>query len=313
MKLSDQVIGLLTILAGKAIIAGTFGFREVPGQQFGSAFFLRNIAAARTTARPPTMGPVFAGLPANLKKRWRNLVRGSLCGSVIGALPGAGADIAAWVAYAVAKRRSLEPEKFGTGHDEGIVETGAANNGALSGAWVPTLVFGIPGDSITAIVIGVLYLKGLEPGPVIFIKTPELVYAIFLAFHLANLLLIPFGWMVIRLSRNLLRVPPAYVIPVILACCMVGSFAINNTLFGVGVMLVFGLIGWLFEENGIPVAPAILGIVLGNMLEFNFVISMLKSDGNLLVFVERPIGLGLAIAVAVVWLLPLIQMRRSRR
>ena len=126
---------------------------------------------------------------------------------MVGALPGAGADIAAWVSYAVAKRRSATPEAFGEGHDEGIVEAGASNNAALSAAWVPTLVFGIPGDSVTAVVIGVLYLKGLEPGPIIFIKTPELVYAIFLAFLLANLLLIPLGWMVIRLSRHLLRVP----------------------------------------------------------------------------------------------------------
>lgn len=112
---------------------------------------------------------------------------------MIGALPGAGADIAAWVAYAIAKRRSKTPEAFGKGHDEGLIEAGAANNGALSSAWVPTLVFGIPGDSITAIVIGVLYLKGLEPGPIIFLKTPELVYA---NYHpwLRDLPMIPFRY-----------------------------------------------------------------------------------------------------------------------
>ena len=266
---------------------------------------LRNIRSREARQKPPAMGPVFAGLLPNLRRRWQNLVRGGLVGSVIGALPGAGADIAAWVSYAIAKRRSKEPARFGQGHDEGIVEAGAANNGALSGAWVPTLVFGIPGDSITAIVIGVLYLKGLEPGPIIFLKTPELVYAIFFAFLIANLLLIPFGWVVIRAARHLLRVPAYYFLPFVLACCIVGSFAINNTTFGVATMLVFGVIGWIFEENGIPVAPAILGIVLGGAFEFNFVTSMIKSDGSLLVFFERPIAAFLAVSVLLVWALPL--------
>lgn len=259
------------------------------------------------------MGPVFTGLWSNLRLRWRNLLRGGLTGAIVGALPGAGADIAAWVSYAIAKRRSKTPEKFGKGHDEGIIEAGASNNAALSSAWVPTLVFGIPGDSITAIVIGVLYLKGLEPGPIIFIKTPELVYAIFIAFLLANLLLLPLGWMVIRMARHLLRVPSAYLLPIVLAACMVGSFAINNTVFGVGVMLAFGVIGWLFEENDIPVAPAILGIVLGSMLEFNFVTSMLKSKGDLMVFVERPIAVALALAVLAIWAAPALRWMRGRR
>lgn len=326
------VKGILSLLFG--LWVATIGIDEVAGQQrftFGSielmggvSFIpamigmfavpelLRNMARARPASHNIKMGPVFAGLFENLKHRKINLFRGGVVGSLIGALPGAGADIAAWVAYAFAKRNSKTPEKFGRGHDEGIIEAGAANNGALSSAWVPTLVFGIPGDSITAIVIGVLYLKGLEPGPIIFTKTPELVYAIFISFLLANLLLIPFGWIVIRAARRLLTLNLAYYLPVVFACCIVGSFAINNTVFGVGIMLVFGVIGWLFEENGIPVAPAILGIVLGNMLEFNFVTSMLKSDGDLLIFVERPIAAGLAIGVLFVWVWPIWRSLRAR-
>jgi TctA family transporter len=236
-----------------------------------------------------------------------NLFRSRILGSLIGALPGAGADIAAWVSYVTAKRYSQTPELFGKGHDEGLIEAGAANNASLSGAWIPTLVFGIPGDSITAIVIGVLYLKGLEPGPVIFIKTPELVYAIFIAFLIANLLLIPLGWCVIRISRNFLRLPQNFFIPIVLSCCMVGSFAINNTIYGVGIMLIFGIIGWFFEQNNIPVAPAILGIVLGGMPEFNFVTSMLKSLGNLLGLVDRPIASTLALLVGLVCFWPLLK------
>ncbi|WP_299500370.1 tripartite tricarboxylate transporter permease [uncultured Roseobacter sp.] len=309
----DEVAGQPRFTFGSTELMGGVSFIPAMIGMFAIPEILRNVALPRGKITPPRMGPVFQGLGANLRRCKANLLRGSLAGSMIGALPGAGADIAAWVAYAVAKRRSKTPEKFGHGHDEGIVEAGAANNGALSSAWVPTLVFGIPGDSITAIVIGVLYLKGLEPGPIIFTKTPELVYAIFIAFFLANLLLIPFGWLIIRAARHLLTIRPAYYLPVVFACCIVGSFAINNTAFGVVVMLVFGLIGWLFEENGIPVAPAILGIVLGGMLEFNFVTSMLKSDGNLMIFVSRPVAAALALTVLAVWAWPIVKhARRSR-
>ncbi|MEM8569671.1 MAG: tripartite tricarboxylate transporter permease [Pseudomonadota bacterium] len=309
----DEVAGQPRFTFGVTELMGGISFIPAMIGMFALPELIRNMTLRSAPSEPPRMGPVFDGLFRNIKRRWANVMRGSLTGSMIGALPGAGADIAAWVAYAIAKRRSKTPEKFGKGHDEGIVEAGAANNGALSSAWVPTMVFGIPGDSITAIVIGVLYLKGLEPGPVIFTKTPELVYAIFIAFLLANLILIPLGWLVIRLARNLLRIPPAYYLPVVFACCIVGSFAINNTTFGVIVMLIFGLIGWLFEENGIPVAPAILGIVLGGMLEFNFVTSMLKSDGHLWIFFSRPVAAFLALTVAIVWLWPLVKHIRASR
>lgn len=306
----DEVAGQPRFTFGVTELMGGISFIPAMIGMFAIPEIIRTIIRPVSNINPPKMGPVFSGLGANLRRCRANLVRGSLTGSLIGALPGAGADIASWVSYAIAKRNSKTPEEFGQGHDEGVVEAGAANNSALSSAWVPTLVFGIPGDSITAIVIGVLYLKGLEPGPIIFTKTPELVYAIFLAFLLANLLLIPFGWLIIRAAGYLLKVKPAYYVPAVFSCCIVGSFAINNTAFGVLIMLVFGLVGWLFEENRIPVAPAILGIVLGGMLEFNFVTSMLKSDGSLSIFFDRPIALLLAVLVALVLIWPVLKLLR---
>ena len=307
----DTVAGQPRFTFGSIELMGGVSFIPAMIGMFALPEVLRNITARRPRVEAPVMGPIFAGLGGTLRKRWRNLLRGGAVGSVIGALPGAGADIAAWVAYAIARRKSETPEAFGKGHDEGLIEAGAANNASLSSAWVPTLVFGIPGDSITAIVIGVLYLKGLEPGPIIFVKTPELVYAILFAFLLANLLLIPLGWAVIRMARHLLRIPPAYFAPVVLACCIVGSFAINNTSFGVLTMLAFGVVGWVFEENRIPIAPAILGIVLGGMLEFNFVTSMLKSQGDLSIFVSRPVAAVLALIVLAIWVLPMVRARNT--
>ena len=247
------------------------------------------------------VGAVFRGMWGLMKKYPVQTLRGSVLGTVIGALPGAGADIAAWMSFAMSRKLSKEPEKFGTGHPEGLVEAGAANNSALAGAWIPALVFGIPGDSITAIVIGVLYMKNMNPGPTIFINNPENIYAVFIVFILANLLMLPFGWLCIKAATRILHVPRTILMPIILVFCVVGAFAINNSQFDVLLLIGFGLLGWLLEEHGFPVAPAILGLLLGTMLEEHFIRSMIKAEGNWLAFVERPIAGGLALFVIVVW------------
>ena len=255
---------------------------------------------------------VFKGMWALTKKYPLQILRGSTLGTLVGALPGAGADIAAWMSYAMSKKFSKEPEKFGTGHVEGIVESGSANNSALAGAWIPALVFGIPGDSITAIVIGVLYMKNMNPGPTLFTQNPQNIYAVYLLFIIANLIMIPLGWWCIKVSKRILRVPRNILMPVILLFCIVGAFAINNTVFDIGVMLVAGVVAYVLEENGFPVAPAILGVVLGGMLEENFVTSMIKSDGDLLAFFSRPLAAALGALTLAAWFLPPV-IRRMRR
>jgi len=254
---------------------------------------------------------VFKGMWQLAVKYPMQILRGSVLGTLVGALPGAGADIAAWMSYAISKKMSKEPEKFGTGHVEGIVESGAANNSALAGAWIPALVFGIPGDSITAIVIGVLYMKNMNPGPTMFTHNPQNIYAVYLLFVIANLIMIPLGWLCIKVAKKILQVPRNILMPVILLFCIVGAFAINNTPFDIGVMLVAGVAAYVLEENGFPVAPAILGVVLGGMLEENFVTSMIKSDGSLLAFFARPLAAVLGALTLAAWFLPPV-IRRMR-
>ncbi len=258
------------------------------------------------------IGNVFKGMWRLTVKYPMQILRGSALGTLVGALPGAGADIAAWMSYAISKKFSKEPEKFGTGHVEGIVESGAANNSALAGAWIPALVFGIPGDSITAIVIGVLYMKNMNPGPALFVNNPQNIYAVFLLFIIANLIMIPLGYACIKASKQILKVPRNVLMPVIMLFCVVGAFAINNTPFDVGVMVIAGVVAFVLEENGVPIAPAILGVVLGGMLEDNFVTSMIKADGDLLAFFDRPVAATLGAMTLAVWFLPLL-MRRLRR
>jgi TctA family transporter len=281
-------------------------------------FAVSEIMRFAVDANPPLrivdkpIGNVFKGMWRLTVKYPRQILRGSVLGTLVGALPGAGADIAAWMSYGISKKFSKEPEKFGTGHVEGIVESGAANNSALAGAWIPALVFGIPGDSITAIVIGVLYMKNMNPGPTLFTRQPENIYAVYLLFIIANLIMIPLGWLCIKVAKRILHVPRNVLMPVILLFCVVGSFAINNTAFDVGVMLVAGIAAFILEENGFPVAPAILGVVLGGMLEENFITSMIKSEGDLLAFFQRPVAAALGVLTLAVWFLP-VAMRRLRR
>ena len=301
---------------GNAELTGGVSLIPVMVGMFAVSEILRYV----TSIHPPPViaaekiGNVFRGMWGLTKKYKVQVLRGSAIGTAIGIQPGAGADIAAWITYAASKRFSKEPEKFGTGHVEGIVESGAANNSALAGAWVPALVFGIPGDSITAIAIGVLYLKNMNPGPTLFINNPQNVYAIFLVFILANLIMLPLGYLAIKVAKTVLRAPQKLLMPVILLFCAVGAFAINNTVFGVLLILVFGLFAFVLEENGFPTAPAILGVVLGGMLEENLVTSMIKADGDASAFFTRPIAGFLAAGTFVILAWPVLAAlwRRAR-
>lgn len=288
--------GSVELLQGISFIPAMIGM-------FALSELLRGMVHADATGAviAQEIGNIFSGVFGVFKRYWFNFLRGSAIGVLIGALPGAGADIAAWISFAISKRFSKEPEKFGTGHIEGIVDATSANNSALGGAWIPALVFGIPGDSITAIVIGVLYMKGMNPGPTVFLQNPQFIYAVFLIFILANILMLPLGWIAIKGGKQLLRVPRNVLLPVILMFCLVGSYAMTNSIYGVIMMVVMGLIGWLMEEHGFPIAPAILGLVLGEMLEQNFMTSMIKADGAFIMFFERPIAATLGVVTLLIW------------
>jgi putative tricarboxylic transport membrane protein len=320
------LLGLLISCVGLENPAGTprwtFGNAEMAGGipliplMIGMFAVSEVLRFAVSTDRPELavdrpFGNVFAGMWGLLKKYPVQLLRGSTLGTLVGALPGAGADIAAWMSYAMSKRFSKEPEKFGTGHVEGIVESGAANNSALGGAWIPALVFGIPGDSITAIAIGVLYLKNMNPGPTLFVDNPQNIYAVFIVFIVAQLLMLPFGWMAIKVAKRILRIPAGVLMPLILLFCVVGSFAINNSMFGVIVMGVAGVVAFYMERWGFPVAPTILGVVLGTMLEEHFFSSLVKADGSFIAFFQRPIAGTLGAVTLMIWLWPLLRRLRK--
>lgn len=299
--------GNVELLGGVSFIPamiGIFGIPEIIRQVSGEKVY-ESIAETRVEH-------VFKDVFSILRKYKVNFVRSSLIGVLIGALPGAGADIAAWVAYGVSKQFSKEKGKFGRGSIEAVVDAGSANNSSLAGTWIPTLVFGIPGDSITAIVLGVLMMKGLRPGPLIFQQQADLIYALFAIFILANIIMLPFGYLAIRLSSLLLKVPRNILMPAILVFCIIGSYAINNSLFDVALMLILGIIAYFMEQDGFPTAPMVLGIVLQPILERQFMMSIIKTRGEIVPFFTRPIAAVLSILTILAWLLPLVSYMREK-
>jgi putative tricarboxylic transport membrane protein len=313
----DITLGLPRFTFGSVELLNGVDFIPAMIGLFGVSEVIRSVVEgelAYPIARVQTKR-LFSGMWGLCKRYKVNVLRSGLIGTFIGILPGAGADIAAWVAYAASKRFSKEPEKYGQGSIEAIVDSGTANNSCLAGDWVPALVFGIPGDSITAIVIGVLFMKGLRPGPMIFEQQPDIIYAVYLSFILANLLMIPFGYLAIKCSSQMLRVPRNILMPGILMFCIVGSFAINNTVFDVGIMLVMGIVGYFMEANGFPVAPVVLGLVLGPIVEKNFMMSMIKTEWDVTQFFMRPVSAILCIITILVWFYPLFinLLTRGRR
>jgi TctA family transporter len=293
------------------VMIGLFGVSEV----------LRNALTLATEARRVEGGPeagrglsesVFGGTLRGIWDRKWAWFRSSSIGTLVGILPGAGADIAAWVSYGVSRRLSRKPEEYGQGSVEGVSDASAANNASLAGAWVPALVFGIPGDSITAIVIGIMMMKNLRPGPEIFERQGPLVLGICVIFVLANLVLVPLGFLAVKAGTKLVRIPRKVLLPLILLFCVVGSFAINASAFDIGVMLVMGLVGLALDRWGVPLGPVVLGLVLGGSLEEKFHQVLAKSQGSLWPFVNRPIAAVLAVSCLALWLSPLAGILRRR-
>ena len=285
-----------------------FGFIPAMIGMFGIAELFNNVSTKQSAGAEfiHYTKNIFSGIGGVFKKYWGQMLRSQAIGTFVGVLPGAGGDIAAWICYGVSKKASKDPDSFGKGSVEGIVNATTSNNAAISGAFIPALVFGIPGDSLTAIIIGVLFMKGLEPGPTLFTNHGDFLFAIYMVFILANVLMIPLGYIAISLASKIMKVPSNLLYPIILGFCIVGAFAIQNSNFDIAAMLGFGVAAYFMISHKIPVAPAILGLVLGDMLENTFMQSMIKSEWDLTSFFSRPIAATLGVITISLWFSPFI-------
>ncbi len=245
-------------------------------------------------------------------------LRASGLGTVIGALPGAGGDIAALLAYDDAKRATRNPETpFGEGAKEGLIAPEAANNAAIGGAFVPMLTLGIPGDAVTAIIIGALFIHGLKPGPMLLADTPHLFWFLVGNLTLANLFLLVFGLTGVRVFARIVECPKAILIPLIVVFSAVGAYAIQNNPSHIYWTLGFGVAGYLLRKYGFQVGPIILGVILGPMMDANYRRAMIgaREDAGafLLAFVTQPISLALSVALVALLLAQTPLAARLRR
>lgn len=231
------------------------------------------------------------------------ILRSSLIGTVIGIIPGEGAAVGAFFAYSEAKRRSKEPEKYGTGIPEGIVAPETANNATVGGALVPTLTLGVPGSPAAAVLLGALLIQGLTPGPKLFSEEPDLMYAIFIGLFIINILMMFIGLVAIRFAAKLIMVPTTVIVPTVMLLSFVGIYSVSNSFFNVGVLLGAGILGYVMRKLGYSIAPLSIGFVLGPILENSLRQSLTIADGSLAEFFASPIALTIyaVLVLTILW------------
>ncbi len=226
---------------------------------------------------------------ADYKKSFRSIVRGSFIGVFLGSIPGIGAAPSAFLSYSEARRKSKDRDNFGKGEIEGVAASEAGNNGVAGATLIPLLALGVPGDVITAIIIGAFMVHGLQPGPMMFIMNVDIIYGLFIGLIVSSVFLFFVGSAAIRGFRYVADIPRGVLVPGVLILCVYGVFAVNNNIFDVGVMFVMGWVGYLMMRNEVPAAPFLIAFILGPLLEDNFRQSMLMSGSNPLILFRGPI------------------------
>lgn len=239
--------------------------------------------------------------------------RSSLLGTMIGIIPGAGSDIAAFVAYNEAKRFSRTPENFGKGELAAVAACEAGANGCTGGALLTMLTLGIPGDAVTAVMLGALTLQGLQPGPLLFREHADMVFTLFAGMLVCYVLMLVLGFASLHFMGRILRTPKAVLTPSILVLCVVGTYALNNSLFDVGIMLAAGVIGYFMQKRDFPASPVVLALIMGPMAEANFRRALSLSGGSYDFLYTRPITVGLLAIATVSLLFPLVRPWLRRR
>ena len=241
----------------------------------------------------------------------KNIFKGGAIGALVGAVPGAGATIAAFVAYGEAKRSSKNPEMFGKGSLEGIAAPSAAAGASEGGALVPLLTLGIPGSAATAVMIGALTLHNITPGPELFTRNSQLVYALFASLPVGIAFMLLIGYLGTKIWVKLIAAPKSILLPVIIAVAFVGSYAVKNTMFDVYVCFGFGVLGWILRRNGFPTAPMVLAMILGKMAETNFRQALLAED-TWTIFFTNPLSLGLLLLAFLSLFIPIYKERKLK-
>jgi putative tricarboxylic transport membrane protein len=290
--------GLMRLLDGIDFVVaamGLFGIAEVLCNL--EAPEIREVYKASLKGLLPTL--------ADWKRSWASVLRGSFLGFFIGVLPGGGATISSFVAYAVEKRSSKHPEEFGRGAIEGVAAPESANNAASQSSFIPLLTLGIPGNATIAMIFVALMIHGIQPGPMLLVEHPKLFWGVIASMYVGNLMLLGLNLPLIGLWVRLLKLPYHYMAVAIVIICVIGAYSIKNSAFDVGVMIVFGVVGYLLRKGGYPAAPLVLAMILGRILERSVQQALKVSGADLAIFIEKPISAALLAVGVLVMLLPL--------
>ena len=285
------------------VVIGLFGLSEV----FTQAMEVEQIKAIRQSVRRvfPTK--------EDMKIILRNCFHPSWIGTLIGALPGAGGSIAAIISYNRAVAADKHPERFGTGVPEGIVASETANNASIGGAMVPLLTLGIPGSSVTAVLLGAMLMHNITPGPMLYVNNLHMVYMIFLGMIMANVAMLVLGIASAKIFPRVVNLPRSALLPVIALLCVIGAYSMNGSYTEVAIMLISGVCGFFLKNLGVAAGPLILGLILGPIAESNFRGAMELSDGSLGIFVDSPLSCGILALTVLLLMSPFIRAWFARR
>lgn len=313
--LASAVLGLILSMIGAGPVDGalrfTFGSHELEAGLnllpvmiglFAFSELLKVSEEGNDLGKVKAIKYSIKGLGFPLKdyvKQIFNVIRSAAIGIGIGILPGIGSGTSNILAYLAAKNQSKHPEEFGTGIDDGIVASETANNATIGGALVPLLTLGIPGDTVTAMLLGALMLHGISPGPLLFTNNWQLVYSIFAAVIVANIAMFIFMYAGLKPVAKVLSAPKYILFPIIMAVCAVGAYSLNSRIFDIWTLMVIGVLGYLFEKFSFSLTPMILGFILGPMVELNLRRGLMATNGSFVPFLQSPIALIFLVVSAV--------------
>lgn len=303
--------GFIQMMDGVSLVVLAMGL-------FGLAEVIKNISSDRkSTLNEKVTFRSMMPTREDMKMSAKPIARGSAIGTLLGTLPGTGAAVAAFVSYAVEKKLARDPSRFGKGAIEGISAPEAANNAGAQSAFIPTLTLGIPGSATMAVMMGALIIHGIQPGPMMLTEQPELFWGLIASFFIGNIILVFLNIPLIQLWVSMLNIPAKFLYPSILVVILIGVYSVHNSTFDVFLVAIAGTLGYLMYILRFEGAPLLLGFVLGPMLEQNFRRAMLLSRGELDIFIERPISLGLISLTALILILSavgsIVAARRRRR
>ncbi|MAM13717.1 MAG: transporter [Rhizobiaceae bacterium] len=282
-------------------MVGAFGFAEV--------LFAMTLPAAQMVEKKSVPAPI-RDLLKSVWRYKRTVFESGVIGTLVGIIPGVGEDIGAWGSYAAAKRHSKERAEFGKGSQEGLIAAETGNSAVVPGSLIPTLTLGVPGSASAAVLIAALFLHGVRPGPMIMFDQPEMIYTIAVMLIFATIAMGVFGMALTPVFVRVLKVPRTILMPLVFCLCVIGPYALTQRIFDIWVMFFFGVVGYVLRRLNYPMAPLVLGIILGSLLDKSLRRGLILSNGDITAFFTRPVSAGFAIVIALIILLSIPPVRR---